>query len=124
LVSTKSNWRSRRRIGPGPGAAAPGPALGRRAEIARAGVVIRPRSIRPIVRARWRRPTAAAGEVGPQDPFTSDRPIAAEVPKEARPMFAQSHVVENDLLGVIPALWLLLVLVLTALGVVAHASFA
>jgi hypothetical protein len=64
------------------------------------------------------------GRVWPQDRLTSDRPIAAEVPKEARPMFAQSHVVENDLLGVIPALWLLLVLVLTALGVVAHASFA
>ena len=39
-------------------------------------------------------------------------------------MLAQSHVVENDLLGVIPALWLLLVLVLTALGVIAHATFA
>jgi hypothetical protein len=39
-------------------------------------------------------------------------------------MFAQSHVVENELLGAFPALLLLLVLVLTALGVVAHASFA
>jgi hypothetical protein len=39
-------------------------------------------------------------------------------------MFAKRHVVENDLLGAWPALWLLLVLVLTALGVVAHASFA
>ena len=39
-------------------------------------------------------------------------------------MFAQSHLVENDLLGVSPTLWLLLVLVLTALGVVAHATFA
>ena len=89
-----------------------------------AGVVIRPRWVRPIVRAGWRRPTAVAGEVPAQDRLTSDRPIAAEVPKEARPMFAQSHVVENDLLGAFPALLLLLVLVLTALGVVAHASFA
>jgi len=32
--------------------------------------------------------------------------------------------VEHDLLGAFPALWLLFVLVLTALGVVAHASFA
>jgi hypothetical protein len=32
--------------------------------------------------------------------------------------------VEHDLFGAFPALWLLLVLVLTALGVVAHASFA
>jgi hypothetical protein len=55
---------------------------------------------------------------------TSDRPIAAEARKEAHPMFAQSPVVENDPLGVIPALWLLLVLVLTAIGVVAHATFA
>jgi hypothetical protein len=66
-----------------------------------AGVVIRPRSGRRIVGPRWRQPTAASGRIGPQD-----------------------HVVENDLLGVVPALWLLLVLVLTALGVVAHASFA
>ena len=38
-------------------------------------------------------------------------------------MFAQTFV-EHDRLGAMAAIWLLLVLVLTALGVVAHASFA
>ncbi len=38
-------------------------------------------------------------------------------------MSAQTFL-EGDLLGADPALWLLLVLVLTALGVLAHASFA
>ena len=38
-------------------------------------------------------------------------------------MFAQSFV-ERDLVGAHASLWLLLVLVLTVLGVVAHASFA
>ena len=38
-------------------------------------------------------------------------------------MSAQTFV-EHDLLGAHPALWLLLVLVLTVLGALAHASFA
>jgi hypothetical protein len=38
-------------------------------------------------------------------------------------MSAQTFV-EPDLLGAYPALWLLFVLVLTVLGVFAHASFA
>jgi hypothetical protein len=38
-------------------------------------------------------------------------------------MSAQTFV-EHDLLGAYPALWLLFVLVLTVLGIVAHASFA
>jgi cell division protein FtsL len=39
-------------------------------------------------------------------------------------MTAQTQLFENDLLGGVPALFLLLVLILTALGVVAHATFA
>ena len=39
-------------------------------------------------------------------------------------MSAHGTFVEHDLLGAYPALWLLFVLVLTVLGVVAHASFA
>jgi len=39
-------------------------------------------------------------------------------------MTAQTQLFENDLLAGVPALFLLLVLILTALGVVAHATFA
>jgi hypothetical protein len=39
-------------------------------------------------------------------------------------MSAQTQLIERDPLGAWPAIWLLLVLVLTVLGVVAHASFA
>ena len=39
-------------------------------------------------------------------------------------MAAQTQFFENDLLGAFPALLLVLVLILTALGIVAHASFA
>jgi hypothetical protein len=39
-------------------------------------------------------------------------------------MSAQTHYFENDLLGAFPALLLVLVLILTALGVMAHAAFA
>jgi hypothetical protein len=39
-------------------------------------------------------------------------------------MSAQTHYFENDLLGAFPAVLLLLVLILTALGVVAHVAFA
>ena len=39
-------------------------------------------------------------------------------------MAAQTQFFENDLVGAFPALLLFLVLILTALGVVAHASFA
>jgi hypothetical protein len=44
--------------------------------------------------------------------------------KEARSMSAQTHYFENDLLGAFPAVLLFLVLILTALGVVAHVAFA
>jgi hypothetical protein len=44
--------------------------------------------------------------------------------KEARSMAAQTHYLETDLLGAFPALLLVLVLILTALGVLAHAAFA
>jgi hypothetical protein len=39
-------------------------------------------------------------------------------------MAAQTHYVDNDLLGAFPGLLLVLLLVLTALGVIAHAAFA
>jgi len=39
-------------------------------------------------------------------------------------MSAQMQLIEHDPLGAYPALWLLLVLVLTVVGVIAHASFA
>ena len=39
-------------------------------------------------------------------------------------MFAQPQLIQDDLPSAWPALWLLIVLVLTVLGVVAHASFA
>ncbi len=39
-------------------------------------------------------------------------------------MAAQTHYLETDLLGAFPALLLVLVLILTALGVLAHAAFA
>jgi hypothetical protein len=44
--------------------------------------------------------------------------------KEAREMSAQTQYFEVDGLGAFPAFVLLLFLVLTALGVVAHAAFA
>jgi len=39
-------------------------------------------------------------------------------------MFAQTQLIESNPLGAWPALWLVLLLVLTVLGVIAHASFA
>jgi hypothetical protein len=39
-------------------------------------------------------------------------------------MSAQTQLFEHDLLGASAALWLLLVLVLTVLGALAHATFA
>jgi hypothetical protein len=39
-------------------------------------------------------------------------------------MAAQTHYFDNDLLGAFPGLLLVLVLILTALGVIAHAAFA
>lgn len=39
-------------------------------------------------------------------------------------MSAQTQYFENDLLGAFPAVFLLLVLAMTALGVVAHVAFA
>jgi len=50
-----------------------------------------------------------------------DRPAGAR--KEARSM-SQTQLIETNVLGAWTALWLLLVLVLTVLGVIAHASFA
>jgi hypothetical protein len=39
-------------------------------------------------------------------------------------MFAQPQLIHDDLRSAWPTLWLLIVLVLTVLGVIAHASFA
>jgi hypothetical protein len=55
---------------------------------------------------------------------TSDRPIVETGAERRCDRMSAQVFVEHDLFGAFPALWLLLVLVLTALGVVAHASFA
>jgi hypothetical protein len=55
----------------------------------------------------------------------SGRPIAERSNrKESSPMTAQTLDFETDPLGTFPALLLILVLVLTLLGVVAHVAFA
>jgi len=54
---------------------------------------------------------------------TGGRRSAKLDPERRRVMSAQTPYLEVDAIGVLPTLLLLLVLVLTALGVVAHAAF-
>jgi len=51
-------------------------------------------------------------------------PAAHQDPERRREMSAQTQYLEVDAIGVLPTVFLLLVILLTALGIVAHVAFA
>ena len=93
------------------------PIRGRRRHLSTPSAVDRPRAFATGARSR----TVAACLLFPAE---ANEPSPPGSRKEARSMAAQTHYFENDLLGAFPGLLLVLVLILTALGVIAHAAFA
>jgi hypothetical protein len=90
----------------------------------RRDIVIRPSSQRSFVAPRSGRATVCRGVcVGHSVVIGRERCGPVGQTRKETPMFMQTQPFQVDTVGVFPALLLLLLMLLTALGIVAHVAF-